>query len=737
MPQDKVFSAQYSSPSAGFFSSTSTSQLFSFSAFSQVRSAILFLIAILTPCAVLGWVSWRSMKKEEGEIQRQRTAFYQQAADNAARAAGVFMTEQLRSFGETVDRLLASDSPDEMRLRFHQAIRGAWPLAEAGLVLDATTGRILPQVEPSEQAVTSFVERHAWFFRTGMQPLYLETPPNEMPALATKAKIVRWDRNSPAEPNTVTAALDDLAKDAADKKETPHRTAGLSPSGEDAVATAAAPRPALAPVTSPAAPAATEEVVNELAEDRPANAHGLAPEPVQRREQGNESPARRLVSPQYAAPPEPGSPSLVKPVLTSLSSLVSIHETGMASHPGDEGLFTLFWYRPPAWPQMTFAAALQPEALKSALAGIPAVDTPDDDTCLALLDHRLQPAAMWTRGSDFHAASWNVPLVAREIGASLPGWEASVFLRNPAVFANAASAARWSLGIIVTTASLAALTGAFFILRDARRAALDARQKTDFVSNVSHELKTPLTSIRMFSDLLADNPGAPSDKLRRYAEVIASEAARLTRLINNVLNFSRMERGNTGLQKVPLDFRALAAETIEHVRPQLEKSGFTIEIELPGHPVLVCGDSDALSQVLLNLLSNAEKYGTAPGRPCSLAVSLTENGGRVMLRVADCGPGVPRGHERRIFERFHRAHDTLASGTAGSGLGLTIARRLAEAHGGSLEYAPRDGGGAVFILTLEGMHGAQCAVSAALFADPPLEEKSRHPNHKSPVADHT
>jgi signal transduction histidine kinase len=139
---------------------------------------------------------------------------------------------------------------------------------------------------------------------------------------------------------------------------------------------------------------------------------------------------------------------------------------------------------------------------------------------------------------------------------------------------------------------------------------------------------------------------------------------------------------------------------MEHMRPQLEKDGFEVEVILPEDPVTVEGDGDALSQVLLNLLSNAGKYGTAPDLPRSITVALSRKDGHAVLSVADRGPGVPRGHERRVFEKFQRAHNTLASGTAGSGLGLTIARRLAEAHKGSLEYVPRTGGGAEFVLTL-------------------------------------
>jgi signal transduction histidine kinase len=136
------------------------------------------------------------------------------------------------------------------------------------------------------------------------------------------------------------------------------------------------------------------------------------------------------------------------------------------------------------------------------------------------------------------------------------------------------------------------------------------------------------------------------------------------------------------------------------MRPQLEKDGFRLDVHLPDAPVTLTADADALSQVLLNLLTNAGKYGGAEDRR-EITVALHNGDGRVRLSVADRGPGVPRGHERRIFEKFQRAHNTLASGTAGSGLGLTIARRLVEAHGGTLEYTARDGGGAEVTVTLD------------------------------------
>ncbi|HEX2750759.1 MAG TPA: HAMP domain-containing sensor histidine kinase [Verrucomicrobiales bacterium] len=537
-----------------------------------MRSATLFLFAIFTPCALLCWVSWLWMQDEASVIKRDRTALYQKSVDLAARAATTFMAGQLQTFGETVDRLLAADAPEEMRLRFHQAIRGAFPLAEAGIVLDSTNGRVLPQVEPSEQAVTAFVSSHAWFFKDEMQPLYLEIPPIDRPSLKAGAKLA--GRPGVRAPEPLTPAPDPLSALAGDTAQPPPPASAVSaPAARTKDAMDVAPKPAGKPVAAP-----------EPAQGPVANA---------KRESPGED-FRRTVHPQIVAPAEPGPQSQVKPVDYRLATLIQQYETGIAGHPHGDRLFTLFWYRSPAWPEMTFAVALQPEALQAALAAQQDIDAPDKDTCLALLDHQLRPAARWPQGTTFEPPSWSAPLVARELGPALPRWEASIFLRDPAVFNNAASVSRWRWGIIVTTASLAAVAGAFLILRDVRRAARDARLKTDFVSNVSHELKTPLTSIRMFSDLLGNNPDVPPEKTKRYAEVIAGEAARLTRLINNVLNFSRMESGRQQLKTARLDLRALTAETMEHMRPQLEKDGFEVEVILPEDPVTVEASASVL-----------------------------------------------------------------------------------------------------------------------------------------------
>ena len=635
-----------------------------------MRSAILFLLGILAPCAVMGWVSWRSMRQEAMLIQRQRTALYQQAADVAAREAAVLMGGHWVRFAEAVDRIAGPGEAPGAGERFHFALRRAWPLAGTGFVVEAETGRVVPQSEPSEQAVTAFFARESWL---------LDAAPD--------AWHVDGGATSAGQPNEAVAVDSPLMAPAASKAAVRGMALDEPVPSEDRDMAAARP---------------AAEVVEEKAMRSALPAAAAA-----------ESVELRRVRPLYPAP-DPSLPSRVQAVRATLPELLRRQASGMASHLGPDGeLLTLFWYRPPASGAPVYCAALDGAALRQSLSGL-SLRAPDGDTCLALVDHRVTPAAQWMEGTAAFAPElWRAPVVAREIGAALPRWEAVVLLRRPDTFNEAAAAARWRLGIIVVAAAGAAMAGAVFILRDARRTAREAREKTDFVSSVSHELKTPLTSIRMFSDLLAAHPDAGAEKTARYAGVISSEAARLTRLISNVLNFSRMERGALPLQVEPVDLRELVELTAEQFRPLLEKAGFDFRVTVPDEPAPIRGDADALSQVVLNLLSNAEKYGGEAHGRREVDLSLTRSAGGWEIAVADRGPGVPKGHERRIFDKFHRAHDSLASGTAGSGLGLTISRRLAEAHGGRLEHRSRDGGGAVFVLHLPAAAAEASADGAA------------------------
>jgi signal transduction histidine kinase len=284
--------------------------------------------------------------------------------------------------------------------------------------------------------------------------------------------------------------------------------------------------------------------------------------------------------------------------------------------------------------------------------------------------------------------NWKRPFVATEVGEVLPHWEVGVYLLNPVAASQIAVTVQRSVGATIVLLLCAIGIGSWLIWRDLGRQVRMARQKTDFVSNVSHELKTPLTSIRIFSELLATNPDP--DRQKRYSEIIVNESSRLTRLINNVLDFARMDRGETKYEKEVFDLNALVRETLTSFRPNFASEG------IDSSPLPVMGNRDAIAQVLLNLLSNAEKYGD--GR-IEVTTRRSENG-LATVQVSDRGPGVPRGSEDKIFEQFYRAHNSLNSGIQGAGLGLTLARQIARANGGDVIYEPYPGGGSQFSLKL-------------------------------------
>lgn len=354
----------------------------------------------------------------------------------------------------------------------------------------------------------------------------------------------------------------------------------------------------------------------------------------------------------------------------------------------------LLWYRSPREPRMVFGAQLSLPRLLDELRPVLQLEPAlREEICVALLDDSGRPAA---QTAEKFSADWADPFVAKEIGEILPHWEVAVYLLNPKSIRASVQTLTFTLGLIIALLVAAIGIGGWLLVADLNRELKLARQKTDFVSNVSHELKTPLTSIRMFSELLAEGRVGSPEKQREYLKIITGETARLTRLINNVLDFSRLERGEKKYHFQKCDLVKMSREVVESYRPQLEVAGFKVEFEskLRGAPVRC--DRDALSQVLLNLISNAEKY-SGEGKELLVEVQRAE-GGLYEARVSDRGIGVPTGAEEKIFEKFYRAHDALSSGIQGSGLGLTLARQVARAHGGEVVYRARAGGGSTFIL---------------------------------------
>ena len=413
----------------------------------------------------------------------------------------------------------------------------------------------------------------------------------------------------------------------------------------------------------------------------------------------------RVVNPQRTADPQQPDKnsnqqnlSKAVPAEAEFVQLIGADKDGMIARFLQNKLQLMFWHRLNREPDLVFGAQLNLARVVDGLRGLMQPDPAlQNEICIAILDDNAKPVAF--SRSKFQA-NWKRPFVATEIGDALPHWEVAAYLVDPAALTRAACIANITIGLLIAVLVLAIVIGSWLIVRNLNSELTLARQKTDFVSNVSHELKTPLTSIRMFSELLAEGRVADSAKQKSYLNIITAEAARLTRLINNVLDFSRMESGEKKYNFQSCDLTEVVRTTAEIFRPHLEAGGFKFDCELPAAPISIRGDADALSQIIVNLLSNAEKYSNGKKE---IALQLAQKQSplpHAEIKVLDCGSGVPRGSEEKVFEKFYRAHDSLSSGIQGSGLGLAIARQIARAHGGDVVYEPHDGGGSCFVLRL-------------------------------------
>jgi signal transduction histidine kinase len=227
--------------------------------------------------------------------------------------------------------------------------------------------------------------------------------------------------------------------------------------------------------------------------------------------------------------------------------------------------------------------------------------------------------------------------------------------------------------------------GFFFMYRFAVGQLRLARQQQDFVSAVSHELKTPLTSIRMYGEMLKAG-WADDAKKQTYYDYIHSESERLSRLIENVLQLARLTRGSQPLERK----RATTAELVDLLRSktatQAERLGFSLDVrdDTPAGTELVL-DVDAFAQIFINLVDNALKFSTGADRKVVEIVARRESDGRVLFTVRDFGPGIPKGQLKKIFELFYRPADEVTRSTAGTGIGLALVQQLTAALGGRVE----------------------------------------------------
>lgn len=605
------------------------------------RSIWIFLLAIVLPSVGLSWLALRSANEQQIILERRTAELYQKETDAVASAARSLIEEERRGFAERVRQMLARESAPELARDFAAKLARVWPRPAIGFALNVEGNLISPSAEEarSDSERQRFLQNNSAFL-SGATPATVYSVPAE-------------ELNRPEQQRRKQKSEFDDDK-----------AAGLDKSTASRKQSAA---------QAPAAPRVQTEVPKD--------------------ESKQESAPMRNVAPQKAPRENVPAVSQLVPATADFRALTSDHPEGVVTRFMQDRLEIVFWLRPPEAAGMIFGCLVTADALNDLWRdALP--ENASSDYALALLNDKARPVATQPPGEK--ARDWGRPFVASEIGEALPHWEAALYLMRPQQLQENARNVRQTLLLLIAAALAAIAFGGWAVFADARRQMALAQKKTDFVSNVSHELKTPLTSIRMFAEMMQSG-NATEEKRPQYLRIIVAEAERLTRLINNVLDFARLERKQKRYDFHPLDLHEVLARTWEGHELHLREQGFTTRWQAAPPPYPVRGDDDALAQIFVNLLSNAEKYSTER-KEVEVHSYLTE--ASVHVSVLDRGSGVPPGEEVKIFEAFYRAHDSLASGIQGSGLGLTLAQRLAKEHGGEITYQAREGGGSNVTLRL-------------------------------------
>ncbi|MGI6168093.1 MAG: sensor histidine kinase [Christensenellales bacterium] len=233
--------------------------------------------------------------------------------------------------------------------------------------------------------------------------------------------------------------------------------------------------------------------------------------------------------------------------------------------------------------------------------------------------------------------------------------------------------------------------GAILFLSDITEMKRAENVRREFTANVSHELKTPLTTIKGFAELLSENMVGDEQDRKKYAILIRLEAERLIHLINDILRISELEETSIATHPTAVDLYASAREVLELMEEQAQKRG--ISLRLVGQPLFVEADWDSIKQLILNLVDNAIKYNREQGE---VVVSVEEQGGHACLAIEDTGIGIPEQYHDRIFERFYRVDKGRSKKTGGTGLGLSIVKHITQFYGGEIRLSDRAGGGSRF-----------------------------------------
>lgn len=635
---------------------------------------LVFVAAVLVPCAILAFLSLRSLGREEAYLEKRLA----QGLDAELGLAVTMIRENL----DRLEASLAASSPDDPGTS-PQAALAAWkkavPLVGVPFLLSADLKILWP-------TRTSYGSADDLAFLNWNRDFVTDAA--AIPYYQNAALLYRDRMSVPGDIDKTEEAETSL----------PARGLSLSTRRADAA-------PLAAPVETKAGGKEKEAGLSGI-EDLRAEQRALsefeqsgaarkrvydeAARMGQKAEPRNVRPSGSAAAPAPAAA-APRSESIYISEPRRFSQITAGRESGLIPRFIEERLGWLFWKRLSSG--RIVGCLLEDGAAKAGLLrSLPDVDTPA--RILTVLDENGRPLLLPAGEAE---RDWRRPAAAREISELLPRWEAAAYPANPGTLASRVRTARWlTIALVLAMASLIAAGGGV-VLATVRSEMALARQKTTFVANVSHELKTPLTSIRMFSEMLKDGRQPDPVKQRKYLGLMTAETERLTRLINNVLDFARMEKGRRTYDRRRLEAGLLVGAVVESERARLEPAGFEVAFRDSTGGAFVEADEEAFKQALLNLLSNAEKYA---GAVKSIEVEARREGGRILIEVLDRGRGVPASEREKIFREFYRVDRALTAPVRGSGLGLTIARRLLRDLGGDIVCLPRSGGGSLFRIIL-------------------------------------
>jgi two-component system phosphate regulon sensor histidine kinase PhoR len=287
--------------------------------------------------------------------------------------------------------------------------------------------------------------------------------------------------------------------------------------------------------------------------------------------------------------------------------------------------------------------------------------------------------------------------LGRQFETTLYKWTVNVTMTSGEELVAAVQRRRVLEMVLVGLSSVVVVSGLIVIVFAAARERKLSNLKSDFVANVSHELKTPLSLVRMFGELLQSGRVESDEKRRQYLSIIVSESERLAALIENVLDFAKVERGKQAYEFVDGNLGEVVARAVDACRTRAEREGVSLELRAAQGLAPVRLDERAIEIAVFNLIDNALKY-AADGK--HVAVSVEVRRGSLEIRVEDGGPGIPMDDRKRIFERFERGRIATGKHVRGSGIGLALVKHIAEAHGGKVTVEDASPRGTVFVISL-------------------------------------